>query len=154
MSDYVANHARGNWYQPGSLILLTSADITGANDWTTASVSAWVELTANAKNLRVTYTPPINCIIEVWVQEIVKHTVDDTVISVGIDVNGNVLSAFRIPTGPKDIWKSGCCMYSFSGTALTVYTIKGVARHETAGTLTAYQGSDLTRLDVKAWAHP
>lgn len=148
------NHARENYYQPGALIYVEHANISGADNFTTSTTGAWQTITKNAKTLQVVYIPPADCRIEVVLMGLVNHSNTAAGVYLGIDINGsNVKHALSHNPGVS-IFHSRTVLHEFAATAGVTYTITGKTLTSTAGTVMVNQDATATELYIKVFKKP
>ena len=150
------NMARDNWYQPGALLTDSSyqADIEGADDFTTG-FTAGTLITKNAKNLQISYTPPVDAIALVSMAVMWKVSADGLNPAFYILQNATQVAYWADAPGVKATWYSATLTAaSLAMAANTAYTFYGYCINPTANILTIANDLPYTKLYLMVWRHP
>jgi len=146
------NHAREGTYQPGALIYVDQATVTGG-DFTTTTKSSYVDVTG----LSISYTPPVDawCYIDCRL----RNKNDTAAIGhIGqIQVNSTGISGADQKMASANIYYNMVLSHRYQMTGGTAYTIKArIVQSDGGGaqTLTIDDDNDYTFLTIYVWKKP
>ena len=155
MSDYVANHAREDWYQPGSLIRAPLADIIDA-DFNGAITGSWEDIhDSGGGDLHIAYTPPINCHVEVRLSITLSISAANSPVVIGLFNGGTGLKNTWCYPVINNAYVSQVVIWDGPLTANTAYDFIAKYYIITGGvTIKVLAPPEDTIMVLKAWAQP